>query len=263
VADPDHGRRSALGVAGYPSADELVEAEALDAVVIASPVGSHLADARAAAARGLPCLVEKPPGADASQASELAALDPSPWIGFNRRFDAELAQLRERSAGDGPLELRIELLFRSRSWRAYTVDDDVLLDLGPHAFDLIHWLAGDELERVRTTSHSHIRAELEAESARARASITLATDARWRERVVVRGRGAVARGGLVNSVVARLPGRPHVLVDSLARQLSAFADAVTGRPPGALASAADAVSGMSAVDAARRSAASRGAWEAV
>jgi predicted dehydrogenase len=263
VADPDPGRRSALGVAGYPCADDLVEAEPLDAVLIVSPAESHLADARAATARGLPCLVEKPPATNASQARELAALDPTPWVGFNRRFDPQLEQLRERSAGDGPLELRIKLLFRSRSWRAYTVDDDVLLDLGPHAFDLVRWLAGEELERVRTTSHSHQRAELEAETGRARASITLATDALWLEQVVVLGGGKLVRGGLVNSAISRLPGRPHVLVESLAAQLAAFADAVCGRPSGPLSSATDAVGVMGAVDAARRSAADRGAWETV
>ncbi len=67
VADPDEGRRASLGVPGYPGAEELVEAEPLDAVLIVSPVESHLTDARAATARGLPCLVEKPPATNVSR----------------------------------------------------------------------------------------------------------------------------------------------------------------------------------------------------
>jgi predicted dehydrogenase len=260
VADPDESRRSAFGVPSYRDAAELLAAEALDALVVASPVACHLDDARAAADAGVPVLVEKPPAADADEARRLAALDPQPWIGFNRRFDPELRRLRGTALDQAPLELRIELLHRRRSWRPFTVADDVLLDLAPHAFDLVRWLAGEDVTRVRTLTLTRDAVELEADTARARASVRLDREARYREEVTIVGRGRAVRGGLREAVASRLRGRPHPLVASLAAQLEAFAEAARSGDGDGLGTAADGVAVMRAVDAARRSAASRRAW---
>ena len=39
----------------------------------------------------------------------MAALDPAPWIGFNRRFEPGLARLRSKVPAKGELDLSIEL----------------------------------------------------------------------------------------------------------------------------------------------------------
>jgi predicted dehydrogenase len=262
AADPDAQRRLALGVPGYESAAALLESVGVDALIVASPVDTHVQAARAAAAKGVLALVEKPPARDGAEARELGELDPRPRIGFNRRFDPALRALRDHVPEGDSLELQIELLYRKLSWRPYAVDDDALLDLGPHALDLVRWLAGEELVRVRSCSLSPARVELEAETARARATISLATEARWHERVAIEGVGSHSRGGLRDSVVSRLPGRPHPLVESLAGQLHAFARVRRGYDDDGLGSSVDAVSVMSAVDAVRRSAAAGGVWEA-
>jgi len=84
---------------------------------------THVADTFAAAAAGLPTLVEKPPAADAGAAAMLATLVPPPWIGFNRRFDPLIERVRGRVPAHGRLELSIELRYRRGSWRPHTVTD--------------------------------------------------------------------------------------------------------------------------------------------
>jgi myo-inositol 2-dehydrogenase/D-chiro-inositol 1-dehydrogenase len=246
-------------VPAYEDAVALVAAGGVDAVVVATPVAAHLGDARAAAAAGLPTLVEKPPARDSGEARLLADLDPPPWIGFNRRFDPAL--LRPRP--NGRLELRLTLHYRRASWRPLEVFDEALLDLGPHAVDLARWLARSPVRRVRTRSLTPQRCQLELELEAGRAVLSCATDRVFREVVEVRGSSVVrvTRGGVRAAVLARLRlAGEHVLVDSLVAELEAFCSAVRGRGDGTLATAADGAAAMAAVDAARRSAARGGAW---
>ena len=102
VADLDRSRceAAAPGVRAYDGARALIAAGDVDALVLATPASAHLADARVAAEASLPTLVEKPPGIDASEAAALAALDPAPWISFNRRFEPALTQLRAALPSD-------------------------------------------------------------------------------------------------------------------------------------------------------------------
>ena len=240
----------------YEDAEALVAAGGVDAVVVATPVGAHLADARAAA--GLPALVEKPPARDAAEARLLAGLDPPPRIGFNRRFDPALRR------PEGRLDLRLVLHYRRASWRPLQVRDDALLDLGPHAVDLARWLARSPVRRVRAGVLSPKRCELELEFDTGRAALSCASDRVFRELVEVRGSSVVTRGGLRAAVLARLrPRDEHLLVDSLTAELDAFCGAVRGHGDGRLATAADGAAAMEAIDAARRSASLGGAWVGV
>jgi predicted dehydrogenase len=238
----------------------------VDAVIIATPVGAHVTDARAVASAGLPSLVEKPPAPDLDGARRLAALEPPPWIGFNRRFEPASAALRAALAGEERrVRLRLAFHYRRASWAPLEVRDEALLDLGPHAVDLARWLVGP-IRRVRTAALSSERCELEVELERGSASISLATDRILRELVEVRAEsGALvardSRGGLARAIVARLrPQTDHPLVDSLAAELESFCAAVRGADPGVLATADDGVAAMEAVDAAGRSAKRGGAW---
>jgi predicted dehydrogenase len=222
--------------------------------VVATPVDSHLAGAQAAAAAGLPVLVEKPPAPDAASARLLAGVDPPPWIGFNRRFDPALGRPR---AG-GRVDLRLTLHYRRASWRPLQVADEALLDLGPHAIDLARWLARSPVRRVRAGTLTPRRCKLELELEAGRALLSCASDRVFREVVEVCGASVVTRGGLRAAVLARLrPAGEHVLVDSLAAELDAFCSAARGHGNGALATAEDGAAAMDVVDAARRSA---GAW---
>jgi predicted dehydrogenase len=248
----------------------MIEARGIDAVIVATPAASHVAYARQAAEAGLACLVEKPPAPDLGGALELAALDPPPWIGFNRRFAPELRRLRESVPAAGTLRFALRLHYRRGSWAPFVVDDDALSDLGPHLIDLAGWLARAAVGEARAHHLMHSRARLELRLAgdRGSAIIDCATDRLHSEVVSVEdgeGRriGRISSGGLTAALTGRLR-RPseHPLVASLAAELESFAAAARGDRGTELATARDGVAAMAAVDAARRSAARDGGWEA-
>src|SRR5439155_7391915 len=135
------------------------------------------------------------PSADGAR--QLAALRPPPWIGFNRRFFPATAALR----GQETTQLRVVLHYRRASWRPVQAHEDALLDLGPHAIDLVRWIGDDAVRRVRATALSHDRCELELELERGTASVSCATDRVHRELVEARDAsgsvvGRDARGGV-------------------------------------------------------------------
>jgi predicted dehydrogenase len=270
VADVEIARcaRAAPGVRAFRSAEELLEAGGFDAVVVATAAGSHLAVARLVAGTGLRALVEKPPGVDTLEAAELAALVPTPSIGFNRRFDPALERLRESLSVSGSLELALSIRYRRSLWAPYDARDDALLDLGPHLVDLARGLGG-EINRIRTLELSERRAELELDLERGHARLSGATDRAYREvfeaRVDGRPAGRYVCGGLATAAKTRLRS-PHArpLVRLLAAQLEAFAELVRGGRTARLASAADGVAAMVALDAARASArAGDRSWRAI
>ncbi len=272
VADPDPNRCSAAaGATVHTSASDMIAARGIDAVILATPATSHVAYAREAAEAGLACLVEKPPAPDLEGALELAALEPPPWIGFNRRFARELPPLRERVPTAEPLRLELRLHYRRRSWAPFAVNDDVLLDLGPHLIDLAGWLARAPVSEAHTRHLTTTRARLELRFAgnRGSASIDCATDRLHDEVVAVKdekGRriDRTSTGGWTGAIIGLLrPPSEHPLVASLAAELESFAAAARGGPCPELATARDGVAVMAAIEAARRSAAKGGGWEAL
>jgi predicted dehydrogenase len=249
VADPVRERCVAVapGVPAFATAADLVAANAADALVLATPVAAHVADARLAAAAGLPALIEKPPAPTLQDAELLAALAPMPSVGFNRRFEPELRRLRDMTRGLEAVDIELTLHRRRRSWPSHESSDPVALDLGPHLVDLALWLTGAEPAHVHgASSEDELTMEIELADARGRARITCALGRRYRERVAVRGQhgsAAFSRGGIRSAFAAR---RESPLVSSLALQLEAFAAAVRGddRDPD-LATAVDGVRVMS------------------
>ena len=270
VADPEPGRcRAATTTAAvHAGASAMIEAGGLDAVIVASPAASHVAYARQAAEAGIACLVEKPPAPDLEGALELAAIRPSPWIGFNRRFAPGLQPLRETLPPEGPLQLELHLHYRRSSWAPFAVHDDALIDVGPHLIDLASWLARAAVREVRALQLTTTRARLELRLAgnRGSASIDCATDRLHGERVVVhdgagRSLARISTGGWLAAITGRLRApSEHPLVMSLAAELESFAAAARGERGGVLATARDGVAVMAAIEAARHSAARHGAW---
>jgi len=278
VADPVLSRchEAAPTVPAFADARSMIAAGLVDAIVLATPASTHLTDARYAAAAGLATLVEKPPAANAEEAAALVALSPRPWVGFNRRFDPLLQQLRTRVPATGPIALSVELHYASGSWRPYMVDDDALLSVGTHLIDLARWLTGSEARRVRTRSLSKSRADLDLELDRGSVFLSCATDQPPRDRIVVSdasGRVVARHDGvhlvakastlwtmIRNKRLRRLihPASRTLLVRLLIQELEAFATAVRSRTndngPSLLASAVDGLAVMTVVDAARRSA---------
>jgi predicted dehydrogenase len=268
VADPvaERSAAAAPGVPAFSSAQEMIESGLVDAVVIATPASTHLAIARAAQDAGLPVLVEKPPADDTAGAIALAELEPAPWLAFNRRFEPAVAALARLVPPGEPLEFDLSFSGRRAEWGAHDVRDDVLLDLGPHLIDLARVLSGAEIERVRARLLGE-QASLELDlGVRGRALVELNGDRSWKERFTVRdstGRtlGSRSSSGLrARAVRLARTSTQHPLVYSLARQLEAFSTATRGKPAPLLASAADGVAVMRAIDGARKSAAAGGEW---
>ncbi len=270
LAEVDPTRRTRVaalagGVPEFPDAAALRGAVPVDGLVLATPAAAHLADARTAAAAGVAVLVEKPPAADRHQAAELAALDPAPWIGFNRRFDPGIEALRAATPAGEEVAVFLELEYRRHGWGAHAVTDEALLDLGPHLIDLARWITRVEVTGIRRAAVSPERAEFDLALGAARARIRCATNRPHREHVEIRHRrGAVLgrhhRGGLLAAVRGRLapPPGPHPLVASLTAQLEAFARAVRGAPEPTLGRATDGLAVMATIDAVRACAAGAG-----
>jgi myo-inositol 2-dehydrogenase / D-chiro-inositol 1-dehydrogenase len=263
VADINLARCTAiaLGVLAYDNIRALIAAGGLDALVISTPTRFHLADARCAAEARLPALVEKPPGANVREACALHALKPSPWLAFNRRFEPGITKFKDGLPGDGKLHLQLELHYRRNSWRPFDMQDDALLDLGPHLIDLARWLTQSDIIWVRAHAVHERRAEFELELERGHASVSCSNNSPYRERIAAKdslGRVHVSykRGGLLSGAVARLrPKQENPLVTSLVGQLEAFGRAVGGSLAGSpLATVADGLAVMCAIDAVRRSA---------
>jgi predicted dehydrogenase len=272
-ADPDRERldhcrelwaRGGEEAAGFARVASLLEAEPIDLLVVAAPAERHLPLAEEAAAVGVPSLVEKPPAPDLAGAERLAALDPQPFLAFNRRF-LQGNELRGAIPAAGWLQLDLELRFRRDAWGAHQARDEALLDAGIHLIDLACHLSGAAPIAVRQAEIEPERARLELELARGRARITCATDRSHRESVSVRDRSGklIARsswGGL-RTRFAGLIGQPDPLVLSLKRQLEAVGRGVPadrGQGP-MVATADDGVAAMAVVEACRRSAGLRGA----
>jgi len=271
VADPDRSRCEAVAptLPAYESAEALIEGEDVGGLVLATPAGTHLQDARIAAAAGLATLVEKPPARNVEEASALAELRPPSWTGFNRRFDGGLKRMRAAVPAGADVDLHLELRYRRAAWGAYVVADDALEDLGSHLVDLARWLSGGEVECARAVELGPSSAHVELELERGRARIVCASDRGHRERFVLRNttgrvlarrdhdrpRGALRR--------LRHPRAANSLVATLAQELEAFARAARSETLPHPATANDGLAVMATLEAARRSAVDGGGWQTV
>jgi predicted dehydrogenase len=266
VADPASERceRVAGKVPRYESAQALIADQTVHGLVLATPAAAHLEDARLATAAGLAVLVEKPPAVDRAEAAALAALQPTPSVGFNRRFDPTLQRLREAVPSSGGLELTLELHHARDSWDSYQVRDDALLAHGTHLLDLARWLTRSEIERVRAEGLAPTAAVVELELERGLARIACSTGQARREAIEIRDETGtlVARQehiGLARRVLLRLRGGTS-LVRLLVDELEAFAVKGRGQRHPLLATAADGHAVMAAIDSVRRSAQLGGTW---
>ena len=268
IADPDPARLDACAAAAaaalgheparFSSAGEAA-ASGISALLVSAPAAQHEPAAAAAAAAGVPALVEKPFAPSLDGALRLAALEPAPRVGFNRRF-LQGSAMPVPALTDGWLELDLELRYRRSAWGSFGGGDEALLDAGSHLVDLALWLTGSAPLAVRAAALDRERAGLVLEMRRARARISCATDLPHRERVVVRDRGGcvLARSahGALRTRADLLQGRGHPLVRSLAAELTAFERELRsgGQAETPLAKAADGVRVMRVIEAARKSA---------
>ncbi|MFF4660860.1 Gfo/Idh/MocA family protein [Streptomyces sp. NPDC001381] len=159
VADPDAVRAEEAvagieGVSVHTETEAALDAPGVEAVLIASPGPAHEEALRAALARGLPVLCEKPMVPDAAGALRVVEAEARlgrrlTQVGFMRRHDPEYRRLKALLDG-GRLgrPLMLHCVHRNVSsppdfTSAMLIDSSV-----SHEIDAARWLLGQELTAV-------------------------------------------------------------------------------------------------------------------
>lgn len=154
-AERAHEAAAVSGASASGTIQAMLEQEP-DAILIASATARHAEDIRACLPLRLPLFCEKPIGSNVTEAAALAvetdAAGVSLQVGFDRRFDPGLAELRAAvQAGElGELQsLALTSHDRDPPGEAFAAaSGGMFLDLHIHDFDLARWLTGQEVAEV-------------------------------------------------------------------------------------------------------------------
>lgn len=163
VADPDAATLDEVaaryGIATrYTDYRELLLQKDIEAVVVASPTGSHAEVITAAAQAGKQIFSEKPLSQDLGACDRaLAAVKKANvklQMGFMRRFDAPYAAAKQKIL-DGVIGQPVMFKATSRDPKRTSLEfarrehsGGMIMDMGVHDFDLARWLMGSEVIRV-------------------------------------------------------------------------------------------------------------------
>jgi predicted dehydrogenase len=152
--DLDAGRaesfRRDFGYArAYTDPAGMLDAEHPDAVVVVVPVERTVAIGSLVLERGIPLLLEKPPGATAAEVDRLIAAAERGGrvvphqVAFNRRFAPLVRELRRRIEGAGPVQhLHYEMTRVGRK-------DPDFSTTAIHGLDAVRYLAGADYAEAR------------------------------------------------------------------------------------------------------------------
>lgn len=159
VIDPDAERAGAAAAelsdsSTFSSLADAIEADALDAVLLATPGRLHLPDLMAAIEAGLPTLCEKPLTPDPESAlqvveAEVAAGRTLIQVGFMRRFDPGYMELRDiiQSRPYGEL-LALRCQHRNPGVPEGYTDDMLINDSVVHEIDVVRFLTDSPIVAV-------------------------------------------------------------------------------------------------------------------
>jgi myo-inositol 2-dehydrogenase / D-chiro-inositol 1-dehydrogenase len=157
VSDPVSGEEvaAAHGV-GTVHADPLalVRDDAVDAVVIASPAGTHEELTLACLQEGKPVLCEKPLAATAEACGRIVEAEAAlgrrlVQVGFMRRYDPAYLELK-RGLDEGAIgaPLLAHMVHRNAVAPAHFDSPMIITDTVVHEIDVIRWLLGEEIARA-------------------------------------------------------------------------------------------------------------------
>ena len=159
IVEPDAGRAEAAaanapGSAAFTSIEEAIAADAMDAVLIATPGQFHAPVLKPALDANLPILCEKPLTQDSVSSLEILELEqqldrPHIQLGFMRRFDTEYQALRDLVvSGESGHLLMVRALHRNPTVPESYTGDMLITDSVVHEFDVVPWLAGSPIVSV-------------------------------------------------------------------------------------------------------------------
>ncbi|MGW6276575.1 Gfo/Idh/MocA family protein [Kribbella sp. NPDC055071] len=158
VSDPDVARAETLAerlsarVIGDPI--DLIAADDVDAVILASPGFAHADQLFACLEHGKPVLCEKPLTMDAASAlqvveAEYKAGQSLIQVGFMRRFDPEYAAAKELlDSGELGRTLLLHHVHRNKSAPSTFRSEMIVRDSMVHEVDVTRWLFDDEITRI-------------------------------------------------------------------------------------------------------------------
>lgn len=169
VADPFSTELAErAGVPHFVDYHELLAAPSVDAVIIASPNGEHVATALAAIEAKIPALLEKPVAVSVAEASVLSsAVEASNGVilvGHHRRHHPAVAAAREMiSTGElgrvvavnGMWLTKKSDAYFAQSWHRQSGAGVMLINL-VHDLDLVRYLVG-EIATVQATASNAVR----------------------------------------------------------------------------------------------------------
>jgi myo-inositol 2-dehydrogenase/D-chiro-inositol 1-dehydrogenase len=168
VADVDIGRASRVAgglVDARVAADalELIAADDVDAVVVASADETHEAFALACLAAGKPLLCEKPLAPTAPAALRILEAEqeldaPMISIGFMRRFDPGFVELKAAlGAGSVGAPLVVHCIHRNAGAVAGVTAAEVVTSSAIHEIDTARWLLDEEIVAITAHAPHHRR----------------------------------------------------------------------------------------------------------
>jgi predicted dehydrogenase len=178
--------------------------------------------------------------------------------------------LKNRLSNRETFNVHLELCYRRTAWDPIDMQDDALLDLGPHLIDGARWLTMNEITSVQARTLTQHYVEFDVELERGQGTIVCCCNSPYRERVRVSSKDgrvseAFQRGGILAGIVGKMfSPRETPLLHSLTNQLEAFSCAVQGLPLAQpLGSVIDGVKVMAVIEAVRDSASAGGSKRAV
>ena len=165
IADPVPGSAAKLadtfGTRSTESVDDVFADDAVDAVVVCSPTPYHVDQIMASVAAGKAVLTEKPVDLSVARVDEclaaIAGQEHRVMVGFNRRFDPGVLELKRRMDAGEIGDLR-QLTIISRDPAAppaqyLTNSGGIFRDMTIHDFDMARFLMGDFVE-VSAAGHA-------------------------------------------------------------------------------------------------------------
>lgn len=155
VVEPVEAARSAIAATGltvFEDVAQLLDAGAVDGVLIAAPSDRHLELVELVAAAGLPTLCEKPCGLSSDEIRQAQAAVERHGIPFQvaywRRYVPPLQALQQRIERGELGDIHLLASFQwdgqppSAAFRARS--GGIFRDMGVHEFDQVRWLSGQE-----------------------------------------------------------------------------------------------------------------------
>ena len=147
----------------YGSVEELCDSDAVDAVYVATPHEHHAEHSIAAMERGKHVIVEKPMALSLDEAEAMNAAADRYGVklmsGHTHSFDPPVRKMAEVVAGGqlGKLLMISTAYYKDHMYRPFSDHDirmsrGVVLNQGPHQFDIVRLIGGGLVRSVRATA---------------------------------------------------------------------------------------------------------------